>query len=137
MLEIFAYCKEKGILAICTPWDIKSLKDLESINIPAYKIASADLVNHELINEVIKTRKPIILSTGMSTENEVYETVDLLSRNGAVYILLHCNSTYPTPYADIQLNYMKKLKEIGNCNVGYSGHERGISYSPSSCFSRS
>ena len=58
MLEIFAYCKEKGILAICTPWDIKSLKDLESINIPAYKIASADLVNHELINEVIKTRKP-------------------------------------------------------------------------------
>ena len=70
--------------------------------------------------------KPLICSTGMSSEEEINETITLLKRHGAMYILLHCNSTYPAPFKDINLNYIKRLQEIGDCPVGYSGHERGI-----------
>ena len=126
MLEIFDYCRGKNIIPLCTPWDIPSLKTLEEYGMDAYKVASADLTNHELIETIAKTGKPIILSTGMSTEKEIIETVDVLKRLGAPYILLNCNSTYPAPFKDVNLQYLGRLKEIGDCLVGYSGHERGI-----------
>ena len=126
MLEIFDYCRGENIIPLCTPWDIPSLKTLEEYGMDAYKVASADLTNHELIETIAKTGKPIILSTGMSTEKEIIETVDVLKRLGAPYILLNCNSTYPAPFKDVNLQYLGRLKEIGDCLVGYSGHERGI-----------
>jgi sialic acid synthase SpsE/sugar phosphate isomerase/epimerase len=125
MFELFDYCKKQGVVPLCTPWDIQSLELLEDYGMEAYKVASADLTNHELILAMAKTGKPIICSTGMSTETEIKETVRLLQNQGSPYILLHCNSTYPAPFKDINLNYMKRLREIGNCLVGYSGHERG------------
>ena len=126
MLEVFDFCKEEGILALCTPWDLRSLEVLENYGIPAYKIASADLTNHELLFKVAETGKPMFISTGMSSEQEVIEAIQLLEDSGANYILLHCNSTYPTPYKDIQLKYMPKLGEMSGGLFGYSGHERGI-----------
>ena len=79
-----------------------------------------------IIIKLIDIKKPLICSTGMSSEEEINETITLLKRHGAIYILLHCNSTYPAPFKDVNLNYIKRLQEIGDCPVGYSGHERGI-----------
>lgn len=122
----FDYCREQGILPLCTPWDLESLSHLESYGMPAYKVASADLTNHELLTALAKTNKPLICSTGMSVENEILQAVDLLKRFGVQYILLHCNSTYPAPFKDVNLSYLERLKEIADSPVGYSGHERGI-----------
>ena len=126
MFTAFDYCKERGILPLCTPWDERSLSLLESYGMPAYKVASADLTNHDFLKVLAKTGKPLICSTGMSTETEITETVSLLQNLGAMYILLHCNSTYPAPFKDINLAYLDRLKELGDCPVGYSGHERDI-----------
>lgn len=126
MFEIFDYCKKVEILPLCTPWDIKSLNALENYGLLAYKVASADLSNHQLISAIVKTGKPLICSTGMSKESEIIDLVRLLKKSNAQYILLHCNSTYPAPFKDINLNYIDRLIQIGNCDVGYSGHERGI-----------
>ncbi|GAB1545560.1 N-acetylneuraminate synthase family protein [Scytonema sp. NUACC21] len=126
MLAAFDYCKERDILPLCTPWDLESLALLEEYGIQAYKVASADLTNHDLLTALAKTGKPLICSTGMSTEAEIIEVAHLLQRLGAMYVLLHCNSTYPAPFKDVNLNYLDRLKEIGDCPVGYSGHERDI-----------
>ena len=126
MFEVFDYCRGKNILPLCTPWDISSVNALEEYGIDGYKVASADLTNHDLIEAIARTEKPMILSTGMSNEQEIIETVDLLKRLGAPYVLLNCNSTYPAPFKDLNLKYLDRLKEIGGCLVGYSGHERGV-----------
>lgn len=126
MIEVFDHCKDKGILPLCTPWDVDSLAILEDYGMPGYKVASADLTNHDLLKALAKTGKPLICSTGMSTEAEITESVRLLQRLGAMYVLLHCNSTYPAPFKDVNLNYLERLQEIGDCPVGYSGHERDI-----------
>lgn len=123
--KVAEYCKTKGIIYMCTPWDENSLSTLEALEVQAYKVASADLTNLPLIETIIATGKPIILSTGMSSAQEVQITTDFLNSRGANFALLHCNSTYPAPYHDINLNWIKKLKEIHPL-VGYSGHERGI-----------
>lgn len=127
MAEAFDYCKEKGGMPLCTPFDQVSLAYLEEYGMPAYKVASADLTNHDLLRAVAETGKPLICSTGMSTEAEIIKAVEVLKKYGSQYVLLLCNSTYPAPFKDINLNYLDRLKEIGNCFVGYSGHERGIS----------
>ncbi len=127
MFEVFDYCKQHNILPLCTAWDLRSLDALESYGMEAYKVASADLTNHDLIIPLARTGKPLFCSTGMATEAEIIETVELLKHHGAPYVLLHCNSTYPAPFKDVNLRYLDRLGEIGRCPVGYSGHERGIS----------
>jgi len=125
--ELFAYCSSKSIPVLCTPFDRISADKLEEIGVDAYKVASADLTNHELLVHLIKKNKPLIISTGMSTEKEIMDTIELLKFHNANYVLLHCNSTYPCPYEDINLNYLHRLKKLSGNVVGYSGHERGIS----------
>jgi N-acetylneuraminate synthase len=128
MFEVFDYCKQMKIIPLCTPWDANSLITLEQYGMPAYKVASADLTNHEFLEKLAKTGKPLLCSTGMSSEQEIKETVGLFKRYGAQFVLLHCNSTYPAPFKDVNLRYLKRLKELSSSGlVGYSGHERGIS----------
>ena len=126
--ELSHYCNKKGILYMCTPWDKTSVEILEKFNVPAYKVASADLTNLPLLDKLAKTKKPLILSTGMSTTDEVKITVNFLNKRNVKFVLLHCNSTYPAPLHDINLNWISKLKDIHSL-VGYSGHERGINVS--------
>lgn len=125
LFRAFDRCKAKGLIPLCTPWDLASVEALERYGIPAYKAASADLTNHELLAAIAGTGRPLLLSTGMSLETEIIEAVEVLRQHGAQYALLHCNSTYPAPFKDINLAYMDRLKSIGECLVGYSGHERG------------
>jgi sialic acid synthase SpsE/sugar phosphate isomerase/epimerase len=122
------YCAQTGIPYLCTPWDGKSVNVLESFGVPAYKVASADLTNLPLLDRLAQTRKPLILSTGMSTTEEVEITVAFLNQRGCQFALLHCNSTYPAPLHDINLKWMNALRKIHPL-VGYSGHERGINVS--------
>ena len=126
--ELSNYCKSKGILYMCTPWDNSSVDVLESFNVSAYKVASADLTNIPLLDRLSKTKKPLILSTGMSDNKEIQFTVDFLNKRNVKFALLHCNSTYPAPLHDINLNWIEQLKKIHPL-VGYSGHERGINVS--------
>ena len=123
--NIFNYCHENNILYMCTPWDSDSIVALESLDVKAYKVASADLTNLPLIENLIATQKPLILSTGMSSCDEIQITANFLNSRNAEFVLLHCNSTYPAPFHDINLNWIKKLRDIHSL-IGYSGHERGI-----------
>jgi sialic acid synthase SpsE/endonuclease IV len=127
LFDVFDYAKSIGIMPLCTPWDMASLERLENYGIEGYKIASADLTNHQLLKAAASTSKPVILSTGMSTESEIIAAVEALRQVGGTFALLHCNSTYPAPFSSINLLYMDRLKNIGKCEVGYSGHERGYS----------
>ena len=126
--KIAQYCFKNNIVYMCTPWDVDSIQVLESFDVPAYKVASADLTNLPLIDGIVATKKPIILSTGMSSESEIQITTDFLNARNAEFVLLHCNSTYPAPFHDINLSWLEKLKIIHPL-VGYSGHERGVSVS--------
>jgi sialic acid synthase SpsE/sugar phosphate isomerase/epimerase len=126
--RLAAYCAQRGILYLCTPWDARSVAALERMGVPAYKVASADLTNLPLLDRLAATQKPLILSTGMSRPEEVRITVDFLDSRQTPYVLLHCNSTYPAPFHDVQLRWMEQLRNVHSL-VGYSGHERGIAVS--------
>lgn len=122
------YCGYKKILYLCTPWDSASVDFLEKLNVPAYKVASADLTNLPLLDRLAKTEKPLIISTGMSNLEEVQCTVDFLNSKNVDFVLLHCNSTYPAPLHDIHLRWMREMRKVHSL-IGYSGHERGITIS--------
>lgn len=126
--KINEYCKKQGITFLCTPFDPESADFLDHLEVPAFKVASADLTNLPLIDHLILKNKPLILSTGMSRMEEVDFTVYFLKERNSEFALLHCNSTYPAAFEDINLLFMNRLKEYG-VPVGYSGHERGIAVS--------
>lgn len=126
--SLFDYCQSIGVQYMCTPWDKRSLAVLEEFGVISYKVASADLTNLPLIDLLAKTNKPLILSTGMSQKQEVQQTVNLLNDRQADFVLLHCNSTYPAPFQDINLRWLHAMKDL-HPFIGYSGHERGIAVS--------
>lgn len=126
--DIVDYCNKQNITFLCSAFDTKSADFLDSLGVPAYKVASADLTNLPLLDHLVKKGKPLILSTGMSRMEEVEITVDFLKQRKAEFALLHCNSTYPAAFEDINLRFMHKLGKFG-VPVGYSGHERGIAVS--------
>lgn len=126
LFSVFDYCRERGITPLCTPWDEVSLERLEQYGMPAYKVASADFTNYPLLQKIAATGKVMICSTGMSSEAEIKHSIQFIRNLGQPFILLHCNSTYPAPFKDVNLDYMNHLREIGGCLVGYSGHERDI-----------
>ena len=125
---LFDYCVQNNILYLCTAWDKQSVKFLENFGVLAYKVASADLTNLPLLNVLSQTQKPLILSTGMSSEEEIKITTNYLNKLGVAFALLHCNSTYPAPLHDINLKWINSMKNIHPL-IGYSGHERGINVS--------
>ncbi|MGY3145249.1 sialic acid synthase SpsE/sugar phosphate isomerase/epimerase [Bradyrhizobium sp. USDA 3397] len=126
--KIAEYCAAKGIEYLCTPWDAKSVAVLESFGVEAYKVASADLTNLPLLARLTATGKMLIVSTGMSTTDEIKAAAKFLDDRNASYVLLHCQSTYPAALHNIHLRFMETLREIHPV-VGYSGHERGIAVS--------
>tara|TARA_Y100001951_G_scaffold104712_1_gene117335 strand:- start:16840 stop:18747 length:1908 start_codon:yes stop_codon:yes gene_type:complete len=123
--QVRVYCAQRGITYLCTPWDEPSVDALAEFDVAALKIASADLCNPYLIAKAASLGKPLILSTGMSFEHEIIRTIEQLNALGTPFALLHCNSAYPAPEADIQLGYLRRLQELHGL-IGYSGHERGI-----------
>jgi len=126
--EIDTYCKNKQIDWTASPWDLDSLNFLNKYDVPFIKIPSALLTDIELIKESTKTGKKVIISTGMSTIEEVDVAVDAIKgiNSNASYAILHCNSTYPAPNDELNLKCIQTLKDRYKCEVGYSGHEFGL-----------
>jgi sialic acid synthase SpsE/sugar phosphate isomerase/epimerase len=123
--RIRAYCDEREIRFMCTPWDEHTLDFLEQLDVELYKVASADLINLPLLEALGATGKPLILSTGMATFDEVETTAAFLGERDIPFALLHCISTYPAPFENLNLRTIERLKQFG-APVGYSSHERGI-----------
>ena len=119
--EIDVHCRQQDIEWSASPWDMDSLEFLAQYDIPYIKIPSAMLTNHELLKGARATGKKIILSTGMSTIEEIDQAVEILK--GSEFALLHCNSTYPAKLKELNLKCIQTLKERYGCEVGYSGHE--------------
>ncbi|MGA4507742.1 N-acetylneuraminate synthase family protein [Propionibacteriaceae bacterium G1746] len=126
MVEVFDHARSLDLDVLCTPWDAPSVKVLADYGVPGLKVASADMTNHTLLAEMFATGLPMIVSTGMSTEDEIIQAADLLRASGSPFAMLHCQSTYPAPFKDINLRYLPRLAEIAGTPVGYSGHERGF-----------
>ena len=122
--EIDKYCKKKGIIWFASCWDEKSVDFMEKFNVPCYKIASATLTDDNLLKYIRSKGKPILLSTGMSTMDEIRHAVKILGKKNL--IIYHCTSTYPSNSEEINLRAIQTLKDEFKCPVGYSGHERGI-----------
>jgi sialic acid synthase SpsE/sugar phosphate isomerase/epimerase len=118
------YCSTRGILYLCTPWDLTSLRVLDEFGTPAFKVASADLTNLPLLDGMCATGKPFIVSTGMSTLAEIEMVATFLNERRAQFAFLHCQSTYPAAFHNINLRFMDRLRRVHPI-VGYSGHERG------------
>lgn len=118
-----------GVVFFASAWDTPSVDVCETLGIPVYKVASADVTNVPLLERIAATAKPVIVSTGMSTEDEVAGAVDVLRSGGCDVVLLHCVSTYPAEFDEINLSTLPWLADRFRCPVGYSGHERGIAVS--------
>ncbi|HOJ77870.1 MAG TPA: pseudaminic acid synthase [Bacillota bacterium] len=124
---IFQRCHELGLVAFSTPFDETAVDFLEGLNVPCYKIASFENLDYPLLQKVAKTKKPIIVSTGMATVGELGETVDVLREAGAEeIILLKCTSTYPATPEDSNLLTIPHLRQLFDCEVGLSDHTLGI-----------
>lgn len=124
--ELKEYCDGLGVQYLSTPFDLASVDFLASLNLPVYKIPSGEITNLPYLERIAALGKPIILSTGMSTLAEIDDALNVLARGGAGAVtLLHCNTEYPTPYADANLRAMLELKERFGCPVGYSDHTPG------------
>ena len=123
--EIDQHCRNKRISWSASPWDLGSLEFLLQYDIPFIKIPSAMLTNLKLIEAAAKSGKKVILSTGMSTEEEIYKAICVLEPGPEMYdyAILHCNSTYPAPLDELNLSCIKTMKDKYGCEVGYSGHE--------------
>lgn len=123
--EIDSYCKEKGILWFASPWDEASVDFLEQFGVPCYKVASASLTDEGLLKHMRSKGKPVILSTGMSTMEEVEYAVEVLGTKDLV--ILHSVSTYPAKVEDLNLRVVQTLQnKYPDVPVGYSGHEVGV-----------
>ena len=126
LFEVFDHCRDVGIEVMCTAWDPVSVDRLVDYGIPSLKVASADMTNHALLRHMAASGTPMVISTGMSTEGEIRETVELVRGTGVAHAFLHCQSTYPAPFKDVNLAYLTRLAELTQTPVGYSGHERGF-----------
>jgi len=115
-----------GLTFFASPWDLPSLDGLARLDLELIKIASADLTTLPLIRRASELHIPLILSTGMSTFNEIAQTVTEIRRHHSQLVLLHCNSSYPCPPEEVALLVMRKLEQQFGLPVGYSGHETGI-----------
>ena len=124
--EIEDYCEDKGIHWFASAWDIESQKFLRQFKCKYNKVASAMLTHRELLRSIASESKHTFISTGMSTLEQIDKAVQIFEDAGCSYELMHCNSTYPMPVEDANLNVMHTLQERYGCNVGYSGHESGI-----------
>lgn len=122
--EIDKYCRARDMIWFASCWDEGSVDFIEQFNLPCYKIASACLTDNNLLRYHKKLGKPIILSTGMSTMEQIRHAVGILGQDNL--ILMHCTGTYPSKNEELNLRVILTLKEEFDCPIGYSGHEVGL-----------
>jgi pseudaminic acid synthase len=132
-LPIFEKARSLGIIPFSTPFDSTSVDFLESLNVPCYKIASAEIIDIPLLKKVASTGKPMIISTGMATLGEISEAVNIVRNAGCNdFILLKCTSTYPSLPIDSDISTISNMRNVFDCEVGISDHTMGIGVSVAS-----
>lgn len=130
--KLLNYCKKKNIEFLSSPFDLESVDLLTNLKLKTIKIPSGEITNLPYLRKVAKTRRRIILSTGMTDLGEIEDAIDVLYENGIKrdnIVVLHCNTEYPTPYGDVNLNAMMTIKEAFKVKVGYSDHTEGVEIS--------
>lgn len=125
-VKLVKYCKKKNIKFLSSPFSIDSFDLLRNFKLDYIKIPSGEITNLPMLRHIKKFNNNIILSTGMSDNNEINNALKILKNKKRKIILLHCNSEYPTPFEDINLNAMIELKNKFKLDVGYSDHSLGI-----------
>ena len=126
-LSIIEFCNSIDITFFCTAFDLSSLNFLEKINTPFYKIASGDITNTPLIQEVAKTKKPLIISSGGSTMDDIKRAFESANKFTNHISILQCTASYPAAYEHLNLNVISNLREtFPDVVIGYSGHDNGI-----------
>lgn len=126
-LQLKKYCEKVQIRFLSTPFDFDSIAFLSSIDMPFWKVPSGEVTNLPYLVALAKTGKPVVMSTGMCTLQEIRDAIAVLKQNGTKDIkLLHCNTEYPTPFEDVNLKAMKTLRDEFQLEVGYSDHTKGI-----------
>ncbi len=128
--ELWDYAKDLGAQIFTTPFDAKSLIFAEEMGSIAYKIAAFEINNHVLINEICKTNKPIVISRGMCSLEEMDNVVELFEKNNCKYVILHTISSYPLKKIDSHLSMISTLKKRYNCPIGHSDHTHGTEIPP-------
>ena len=124
--EIDDYCKKLGIDWFASAWDGQSLQFLDNYDLKYHKIASAMIVDKDLLESVAQRKKHTFISTGMSNKKEIDDAIKIFRENSCPFELMHCVSTYPMKVEDANLTTINQLKKEYNCDVGYSGHENGV-----------
>ena len=122
--EIDRYCRERKMMWFASVWDKPSVDFIESFQPPCYKVPSAALTQHDLLHQIKRTGRPVILSTGMSSMEQIRAAVDILGTENLV--LMHSTSTYPCKPEELNLRVIQTLRQEFDCPIGYSGHEVGL-----------
>jgi N,N'-diacetyllegionaminate synthase len=126
-VELNEYCKSKDIEFMSTAFDFDSIDFLDSLGMRTWKIPSGDITNLPYLIKIAKLNKPVILSTGMSTMEDIKSAIQILKENEAGELtVLHCTTEYPTPFEDVNIRAMNTIKEEFGVKVGYSDHTKGI-----------
>lgn len=129
-IDIMKYCQKKGIIFISTPFEKTSLDELDSLNVPAYKIAATDLTNIQYLRQVAEKGKPIILSAGMCYMEEVKKALEAIYPINKDVILLQCTANYPIKDTEANIGVVRTFQDNFDILVGYSDHSQGVGASP-------
>lgn len=124
--KLIQHCKDIGIQYLCTPFCSEAVKVLDDIGVVGFKTGSGELGNFDMMKAISETKKPVIVSTGMSTMDEIKATIDYLSLLNVEFMLTNCTSIYPAPYSSLNLRLINVLKEKFNVWVGHSDHTPDI-----------
>lgn len=126
-LSLRDYCREVGIGFISTPFDLDSIAFLETFDMDFWKVPSGEVTNLPYLEAIARTKRKVVMSTGMCDMNEIQDAIEVLEKNGTTeIILLHCNTQYPTPYEHVNLKAMNSIKDALHKEAGYSDHTQGI-----------
>ncbi|TDM46081.1 N-acetylneuraminate synthase [Macrococcoides goetzii] len=126
LVELKKYAEVKNLDFLCSPFDIESISFLNNLGIKKFKVPSGEIINYPYLRALAKTKKQVILSTGLCTFSEIDNAVRILYEEGCNdLVILQCNTEYPTPFEDVNLNVIKSLKEMYNINIGFSDHTVG------------
>jgi sialic acid synthase SpsE len=120
--RLMAYCGEVGIQYLCTPFSARAVEILDGLGVAAFKTGSGELTNIPMLRAIAATGKPVVVSTGMATMEEIDESVAVLREEGASFMLTHCTSAYPPGYDELNLGLIPVLRERYGVLVGYSDH---------------
>ncbi len=126
-VELSEYCQQQGIEFLSTAFDLSSVEFLNKLGMRRWKIPSGDITNLPYLMKIAQYNQPMILSTGMSTMDDILSAVDVIKKNGDVDLtVLHCTTEYPTPFKDVNLNAMLAIQQELGVKIGYSDHTKGI-----------